>query len=174
MTRRRFVLDHDFPPLVVRVPIPEVELVALASVDARLVADVEDWAVIAALGQRNDVDGFVTIDRRMLRTPKVLSVLAQTRLSLVVCKDVGNDPIAATGLALLHLPSIAGRYEGQAQLWDLPRPAQRRPEDLDRAIVELARHAKVSREALLVREQLTPEELARPVMDWYPGIRPRT
>lgn len=147
---------------------PGVQLVPLATIDSWLIDNVEDWAVLAALAQRGDIEGFVTIDRRMLALSKVLPVLLQTKLTLVVCRDVGNDPLAAAGLVLLHLPSIVRRsVSTSAQLWTLPRPPQRNEENIDHRVTELARHAKLPRAALLAEQQLTAEQLAKPLKDWY-------
>ena len=105
--RRLLALDQNFPEPIVDALASflaeDAELVPIRVVDARLTT-VDDWQILHALhAHERRWDGLVTNDRNMLSLPKELSVLCQTKLTLVVAKAAGQDPIKATGLLLAHL-----------------------------------------------------------------------
>jgi hypothetical protein len=61
----------------------------------------------------------------MVLQSEALSLLCQTKLTLIVALGAGHDPILATGLLFAHLPGICKRTNPDvAQLWQL-RAAQR-------------------------------------------------
>ena len=51
----------------------------------------------------------ITTDSSMLSLPKELSLLCQTKLTLVIAERSGHDPIRATGLLLAHIDGICRR-----------------------------------------------------------------
>lgn len=167
-TGRTFVLDHNFPPLVIRPYIPEVEFIALQDVDPWLLANVEDWAILLALEQYKPtrIHGFVTCDDTMLNLSKTLPVLSQTRLSLLVCEGVGDDPIAATALAMLHAPYVAARWTDRPQLVVARHPGSK-PDELRAWVEKLAARARVRRSRFLRANECSREQLTSPVRDWY-------
>jgi hypothetical protein len=129
---RLFALDQNFPqPIVDALAeyIVEAELVPIGNIDKRL-ATLDDWEVMLALHHHElPWDGLITTDANMLALPRELAVLMQTKLTLVVAKESGHDPIKATGLLLAYLPGICQRTEtDKAQLWTL-RAAQRSADD---------------------------------------------
>jgi hypothetical protein len=120
---RLFALDQNFPqPIVDALAdyIVEAELVPIAQIDQRL-PTLDDWEVLLALHHHERPwDGLITTDANMLALPRELAVLMQTRLTLVVAKEAGHDPIKATGLLLAYLPGICERTDpGKPQLWTL-------------------------------------------------------
>ena len=126
----RFALDQNFPTPIVRALesyIVEAELTPLADLHPRLPV-LEDWELLVALSQyAPSFAGLVTTDNSMLRQERELSVLLQTKLTLVVADAAGDDPLKATGLLLTHLPWIARQRHGeQAQVWEL-RTANKPP-----------------------------------------------
>ena len=130
--RRLFALDQNFPqPIVDALAqyIIEAELVPIGDIDERL-ATLDDWEVMLALHHHERPwDGLITTDANMLALPRELAVLMQTKLTLVVAKESGHDPIKATGLLLAYLPGICQRTAGdKAQLWTL-RAVQKGAED---------------------------------------------
>lgn len=168
---RVFVLDQNFPHMVLTPRLPEVELRALSSVDPWLTSNVEDWAILVALHQlRPEVHGFVTCDERMLLIPRVLAVLLQTNLTVVVCGQVGHDPVLATGLLLLHLPAISRNWRPEPQLWVL-RYAQKLEDDVQEHVARLARRRRVAAGQLRRESGLAEEQLREPIKRWY-GLQP--
>lgn len=108
-----FVLDHNFPRYVTRFPWPpEIVLSPLAKHAPDLVRDVEDWIVLIELSKRGGVDGFITNDAGILLLPPEMVALRHTRLALVVTEGVGDEPIRATGLVMVHLEEIVKRLDG--------------------------------------------------------------
>jgi hypothetical protein len=108
---RLFALDQGFPQPIVsalddylRV---EAKLVPLSVIDRRLPDMENDWEILLSLHHHAEPwDGLISTDTGMLDLPRELATLMQTRLTLVVCRAVGHDPIRATGLLLTHLSTI--------------------------------------------------------------------
>ncbi|MDE2994525.1 MAG: hypothetical protein OXU67_11665 [Chloroflexota bacterium] len=154
-----FVLDHNFPWQVTKLPWPEhLRLTRLAAYDASLIQHYDDWQILDALNRRGDVDGFITNDANILQLPREMVVLSGTRLTLVVADGVGHDPIRATGLVMLYLGHIVHRLSHRAQIFTL------RPGDLGRyqsspakQIDRLADHQNIAPPELIARER---EQLA--------------
>lgn len=122
--RRLFALDHNFPiPIVATLEpfMPEAELVPIGHIDPRLAGMQDDWRILLALHHHaRPWEGLITTDSGMLTLPRELSVLHQTRLTLVVAEASGHDPSMATGLVLAHLPHICKfTRRDLAQIWVL-------------------------------------------------------
>ncbi len=117
----RFAIDHNSPAPVLATfseIITRVELVPIFHV-AKDMATLSDWEVFRRLHQ-DGWDGLVTNDHRLLALPREMSVLAQTRLTLVVTSGEGHNPIRAVGLLLCHLNHIAHQnLKTEAQVWHL-------------------------------------------------------
>jgi len=128
--RRLFALDENFPQPIVDANasyIRHADLVPLRRIDARLL-NTPDWQILLALHQdkKRKWDGLITTDARMLTLTKELSVLCQTKLTVVAVEAAGHDPIKATGLLLAYLPGICKLTKpDQAQVWML-RAVQRK------------------------------------------------
>lgn len=138
---RLFALDQNFPTPIVDVLqefTEEAELIPLNGIDERLTT-LEDWAVLHALHRHDRPwDGLVTTDSSMVLQTEALSLLCQTKLTLVVALGAGHDPILATGLLFAHLPGICKRTTPEvAQLWEL-RAVQRAHTDPWRKLEALA------------------------------------
>lgn len=127
---RLFALDQNFPTPIVDVVdeyMVEAELVPISRINEQM-ATLEDWEVLLALANHDRPwDGLITNDSDMLALPKEMSVLCQTKLTLVVAEAAGHDPLKSTGLLLAHLPHICTQTTPtKAQMWRLrttPRPA---------------------------------------------------
>jgi hypothetical protein len=150
---------------------PEAEIKTLTDIDPWLTHRVADWAVILALHQYRPlkIHGFITNDAKMLALSRTLPVLMQTELSLLVCARVGDDPVAATGLLLLHLPYLARRWAPHPEVVVANSPAQK-PDELSDSLEVAA-----TREGLSVRDFIktyrpSRTELSTPLRNWYvPG-----
>jgi len=128
MAQRLFALDNNFPEPIVTVLqdyLVEAELVPVRLIDERL-QTVDDWELLLALHHHERPwDGLVTTDSSMLEQAREMSVLCQTKLTLVAAMAAGHDPVMATGLLFTHLPNVCERTRPDvAQLWPL-RPANR-------------------------------------------------
>ncbi|HKC25702.1 MAG TPA: hypothetical protein VKF32_13210, partial [Thermoanaerobaculia bacterium] len=138
---RRFALDHNFPvPIVEALKefIAEAELVSVGDIDRRLV-EMDDWELLLALHHDPAAwDGLITNDAAMLRLPRELSVLLETKLKLVVADEAGHDPLKATGLVFAHLPQICQRLNpDESQVWRL-RVTTKNPEKPRELLAKLA------------------------------------
>jgi len=136
---RLFALDQGFPEPIVAVLrkwLTEAELVSIRDIDGKLM-DIHDWQILLALHHHSrEWDGLITTDSGMVKQPRELATLMQTKLTLVVAESAGHDPLKATGLVFAHLPWIADRVDpASAQVWQLR--ANRKPAE---APWELLRH----------------------------------
>jgi hypothetical protein len=151
-----FVLDQNFPMVVpIEHLFPNIMLRQLRDIHPDLIRDHEDWEVMRELKVRGGVDGWITLDRGMHQLEKEMSVLHQSRLSLVVFEGVDNDPIVAAGLLLIHLPTIAVRLDrSKPQLWILRKPTTRPPINPWDQLSELARRLKLTTQEVYDRNKL--------------------
>jgi len=168
VARRLFALDQNFPQPIVEVLAEfqeEAELVPVGDIDTGM-QTLDDWEVLLALHHHErEWDGLITTDSSMLSLPKELSVLMQTRLTLVVAKESGHDPLRATGLLFAYLPGICARtHPGESQPWTL-RAAQ--PPELDpwEHVDRLAKRRGHSAKALYESSKLSRTELKRDPLD---------
>ena len=154
-----FVLDHNFPWQVTKLPWPEhLRLTRLADYDANLIQHYDDWQVLDALSRGGDVDGFITNDAKILHLAREMVVLDRTRLALIVADGVGHDPIRATGLGMLYLGQITHRLSPRAQIFTLrPGDLGRYQSSPARQINRLADHQNIAPPELIARER---EQLA--------------
>jgi len=107
---RLFALDHNFPQPIVDFQV-EAELVRIDRIDHRM-PDLDDWKLLLALHHHPQPwDGLITTDSSILRQPRELAVLIQTRLTLVVALASGHDPVKASGLLFAYLAGICKRTE---------------------------------------------------------------
>jgi hypothetical protein len=120
-----FVLDQNFPWQATGLSWPpSIRVTPLAQAEPALIRDVDDWQIFLALHRRGDVDGFITNDAELLALPTEMSVLARTRLTLVVTAGEGHRPIEATGLVMVYLRQISTQMSGAPQIFLLrPRAA---------------------------------------------------
>jgi hypothetical protein len=161
---RLFALDQNFPqPIVDALAeyIIEAELVPIGEIDERL-ATLDDWEVMLALHRHERPwDGLITTDANMLALPRELAVLMQTKLTLVVAKESGHDPIKATGLLLAYLPGICQRTDpDKSQLWTL-RAVQKSADDPWDHFERIARQRGTTASKLYGVNKLGSEEIAR-------------
>lgn len=156
-----FALDQNFPQSILAALgyIPEVILTPLQQIDPRLTANTEDWEILVALS-RAGFDGFISGDSAMVQLPKELSVLIQTKLTLVVTESVTHDALEATGLLLIHLRHIAHQTDPNiAQLWKLRLPRRHSHTDPWEQLKEVAARQKTTAKALFASERLPSGDL---------------
>lgn len=163
MATRLFALDHNFPQPIVDVLseyMVEAELLPVDVIDPRM-PDLDDWQILLALHHHpRPFDGLITTDNSMLKLPRELAVLMQTKLTMVVADEAGHDPLKATGLVLAHLPGICKRTRPDtAQAWIL-RAAQRPHEDPWTLLGRVAGHQGRATNELYAEASLSPDELA--------------
>lgn len=160
---RRFALDQNFPvPILnaLRDYVGDTELVSVRDIDARL-ATIEDSELLLWLHQRGDWDGLVTTDSGMLKLPRELSTLIQTKLTLVIAEATGHDPLKATGLVLTHLPRICQlTTPSKAQVWALSATTRPHREPWE-YLGLIAKRARSSTGELFDRHKLSSTELRR-------------
>lgn len=121
--RSTFALDENFPQPILREAIRKfvlgIEIVLLVDLDPSLLGAYQDHELIANLAKRG-VEGLITCDDNMVLRPEVLNAIEQTRFSVVTCRRVGNDPVRASGLLLVHLPDVAKLHDARVpQIWRL-------------------------------------------------------
>lgn len=157
-----FVLDHNFPISVTSlIRLPDLAIRPLQHLYPDLIRDHEDWEVIRELRVRG-VDGWITLDSRMLNLPKEMIVLHQSRLSLVVFERVGNDPLVAAGLLMIHAPAIAKQTNAKRpQLWVLRKPPTPSPTNPWERISALAGREGIDPRVLYRRHRLSPNPFQR-------------
>ncbi len=101
---------------------PDLRISRLYDIQPELTRDQEDWQVLLALNQRGDVNGFITNDAKLLNLPAEMLALHTTSLTLVITDGVGDQPIRATGLVMVHLETIASQMSNKPRIWIL-RPS---------------------------------------------------
>lgn len=115
-------------------------MILLHDIDPGLLGAYQDHELVVELARRR-IDALVTCDDNMVFRPEVLEAIDRTRFSVVTCRRVGDDPVRASGLLLVHLPDIAKRFERRRpQIWRLgtveSRPlkfSEHRQQVMDRA-----------------------------------------
>lgn len=106
----------------------DIEIVPLSELDPSLLGAYQDHELVAELA-KSGIQGLVTCDDNMMFRPEVLDAIEESGFSVVTCRRVGDDPVRASGLLLVHLPDIAKRHmTGRPQIWRLGT-AESRPLD---------------------------------------------
>jgi hypothetical protein len=147
------VLDQNFPFQVTGISWPrDLQLTPLARLASHLIRDYDDWQVLDELAHRGDVDGFITNDADMLNLPTETVVLRDTHLILVVTDHVGHDPLRATGLLMVHLPTILKQPVGKPNIYIL-RPGQLTPTSPDVQVNKIASRQGVPPPHLIAQER---------------------
>lgn len=161
-----FVLDQNFPSAVVPLPWPpSVQIIPLAKLAPQLTAGTEDWEIFIALDAEPEVHAFVTNDGNILNSPREMLVLSLTRLGTVVTAEVGDNPMKATGLLMVHLPEISHELGAKAKTWRL-RPTSKLSQRPIEQLARIARLRNLSLDDLIVSEvealrDLLPEPYRR-------------
>ena len=161
---RLFALDQNFPAPIANVLADyqtDAELARIGDIDSRL-ADLDDWEVLLALyHHERPWDGLITTDASMLNQPRELGVLIQTKLTLVVVRAAGHNPVKASGLLFAYLPRVCKMTRpDRPQIWALAA-GNVMPSDPSAALVRVAEHQNVDPDALLAEHRLTDEEFER-------------
>jgi hypothetical protein len=159
----RFALDEDVPDTIIDalgLGVPEAELVPIRRIDPRL-RQMNDWELLLSLHHLGVWEGLISTDSRMLNLPRELSVIHQTRLTVVIVEQSGHDPIRAAGLLLVHLPTICRKsVRSIGQVWRLSAQ-NKNHDDPWKELKRLAEHRKVSVNSLFHGYKLSRQELGR-------------
>jgi hypothetical protein len=157
----RFALDEDFPETIIEalgLGIPEAELVPIRLIHPKL-RQMDDWKLLLSLRHLAAWDGLLTTDVGMLRLPREVSVIHQTRLTVVAVEEAGHDPIRGAGLLLVHLPMICRKTVHTAgQIWRLSA-ASKNHDDPWEELLKIAKHLNMSPQDLYQAARLSPQEL---------------
>ena len=159
---RLFALDHNFPEPVLgsfAALLPMVELVPIRAIDPAW-AELDDWELLLALHRHERPwDGLITNDEAMLSLAKEMTVLSQTRLTLVVAKGEGHNPIRAVGAVLCHLPHICHHTApNKAQVWNL-RVSLKNHEDVYDYLEKIAHKSKTSVASIVANNKISAAQL---------------
>jgi hypothetical protein len=169
----RFALDEDFPETIIQalgLGVPEAELIPIRLIHPSL-RQMDDWKVLVALYQLGDWDGLLTTDTGMLKLPRELAVIHQTRLTLVAVDEAGHDPIRGAGLLLVHLPMVCRKTVRTAgQIWRLSAQ-NKNHDDPWKELLKIAAHQNRSVQDLYQSNRLSTEELQRSPLDERPHDR---
>jgi hypothetical protein len=119
----------------------------------------DDWKLLLSLHHLEDWDGLVTTDSRMLKLPRELAVIHQTKLTLVIVEEAGHDPIRAAGLLLIHLPVICRKtVRSTGQIWKL-RAQNRNHDDPWEELQKIANHKSMNVQDLYQAHKLSNHDL---------------
>lgn len=166
----RFALDEDFPDTIIKplgMGVPEADLVPIRSIDKRLL-QMDDWKLLLALHHLDVWDGLVSTDSSMLKLAREVAVIHQTRLTLVIVEESGHDPVRATGLLLVHLPTICRKtVRTTGQIWRLSAKNKNHDKPWDE-LNKIAAHRNISVQELFHKERLTKQELRRDPLQELP------
>lgn len=167
----RFALDEDFPETIIEalgLGIAEAELVPVRLIHPRL-RQMDDWKLLLSLHHLGGWDGLLTTDSGMLSQPREISVIHQTRLTVVVVEEAGHDPIRGAGLVLVHLPMICRKTVRTAgQIWRL-RAANKNHEKPWDELLKIAKHLNMSPQDLFQKVRLSSQELEQNPLDELAG-----
>jgi hypothetical protein len=159
----RFALDEDVPDTILGalgLGIPEADLVPIRHIDPRL-RQMDDWKLLLSLHHLASWEGLITTDSSMLKLPRELSAIHQTRLTLVVVEQAGHDPIRAAGLLLVHLPTICRKtLRSIGQIWRLSAQ-NKNHDDPWRELQKIADHMSMSVNDLFHEHKLSSRELEK-------------
>ena len=96
------------------------------------------------------------------RLRPALTQYMQTKLTLVVCRAAGHDPVRATGLLLTNLSTICDQTRpDRAQLWPLGGGRKRPPDDPWDHFSRAANKRNISPGEMRSEEWLSATDLAR-------------
>lgn len=164
VARRLFALGHNFPEPVLSAfadVMPAIELLPIRLIDPEW-AKLDDWELLLALHtDERPFDGLITNDEAMLSLAKEMTVLSQTKLTLVVVKGEGDNPIRAVGALLCHLPHICHHtLPDRAQVWNL-RVAQKKYEDVHDYLHKIATRSDTTVPELMAVHRVSPKQLRK-------------
>jgi len=161
-----FGVDHDYPkPLLdaAKDYLP-FDVTAIREIDVRLVDRMDDWQVILALSQEGFA-GLITLDTRMLNSPREMAVTHQTAATIVAIDAAGHNPLRAFGQLLVHATGVAAAYlPDRPQLFRIPQPRTVQPVKAWDQLGVLASDARVSIQQLFDRAKLDDRDLGTRVL----------
>ena len=161
----RFALDEDFPDTILDalgLGVPEAALVPIRAIDTGL-RRMDDWRLLLSLYHLREWDGLISTDSRMINLPREVSVLHQTKLTLVVVEKAGHDPIRAAGLLLVHLPTICRKtVPTVGQIWRLSAQTKNHDAPWDE-LKKIAAHRSIGVQSLYRESKLSEALLRRPL-----------
>src|SRR5579863_8853343 len=119
-SRPVFALDQNFPEPILGAFdrwLPDVRLVPIKALDHRF-PDYDDRPLLLALEALPGVEGLVTNNYKMLRSPSEAAAICATHLTVIAVEGHGDDAARASGAILLDLPGIMHRRTpGKAEVF---------------------------------------------------------
>lgn len=163
-----FAVDHNFPePLVVQFSREladlGVKLVPVRQINARWMEAHDDWELFHGLHTHADPwVGLISNDADMLLREREMCFLHHTRLTLVVIRASGHNPVRAFGVLLAHIQHVCNdTTPRKPQVWQLS--VTKKPPDGTHGLLEkIASRKNVSVADLIARNPL-PDDLSLPV-----------
>lgn len=157
-----FAIDHNFPVPIVETLAKyqsDAEVVSISEIDPRM-SELEDWEILLTLHlHERAFDGLITQDDSMLSLEREVSVLVQTKLTLIVPLKSGSNPIKSTGLLFAYLSAICGQTTIRSpQVWRLGI-GHKPPKDGWDCLRGIADKNNESAQNLFDRSKLSPDEL---------------
>jgi len=159
-------LDQNFPVGLVQalkgyLP-PDIELESIGRIDPRL-SDMDDRPLLIALSQMGWA-GIATNNYKMLNVATELAAIMATECVFVALRDMGEDPLRATGALLLELTGLPRRLASQKHhIFDICY-AHRRGEDPWTYMEKIAVHQGTTAKALYQKVRVSSAELKTPVL----------
>jgi hypothetical protein len=160
--RRRFALDQNFPEPIIESLQPllstvlRVDLVPVRKIRTDF-STLKDWELILELHKDTSQrwDGLISNDDKMLSLAKEMTVLSQSRLTLVIIKGYGHDPVRATGVLLSHLDHICHHTsDEEGQIWRLA-VTQKMPDSPTDYLERIADRTGISARTLFTQNKVS-------------------
>jgi hypothetical protein len=162
----RLALDQNFPlDLVDALKDHQpggVELEGVGRIDPRL-SDMDDRPLLIALSQMG-WHGIATNNYKMLDVPAELAAIMATKCVFIAMRDMGNNPLRATGALLLELPGLPRRLVSQKHhIFDISY-AHRRGGDPWEYMKKIANHQGTTARELYATVKVSRAEMGTPVL----------
>ncbi len=142
---------------------PSISLFHVAEIDRRLSEASDRELIIWA--KNNDYDALVSTNHRMKDEPMEVAAMLSTKLTVVLTQSMGHNPLRASGVILLELPTLHSRVRpGKPNLFVLSYQP-RTPRDPWDDLTRVARHRGTTAPALWEEVRPTAEELAVDILN---------
>jgi hypothetical protein len=160
-TGRRYLLDQNFPVNLVRVMsefMPDdLALFHLPAIDERL-SDARDRELII-WAKKQGYDALVSTNYRMLDQPDEVAAMVETKLTMVLTKKMGHNPLRASGALFLELPTLHHRVRpGKSNIFLLTHEP-RKPAQAWEHLTKIAARRATSTESLWQQFRPTDQEM---------------
>lgn len=164
MTKLRFALDQNFPPLLhgVESLLPEVQIAHIRKIDQRM-PRLDDRQLVLALHQLGWT-GLITNNYKMLWQPLEIAAIVKTKITVFAVQGLGDDPVRAAGAVMLDLPGAIKRVvPGKSHVF-LVNPRNPLPKDAWEFFAGAAERRKLDPQRLWRQVKVTADELSTPIL----------